>query len=258
MYVQGLPGQIHVAVCPSCSGCDEDTSLGWRQNPAQHIEDGRLAGPIRTDETDQLSGGKTHAIGVDSGNSTKAAGQTFGRENDVRTHCTAFRFLVLFGHASQASRYEQTLAAGNKWRQSKDTYCVEIGTLYDLFRLTQLYTGAISGRVKSPSPRERNDMTFGLLAAHEPQPLEVANAEGGSDFVLICEHAGRRIPESLGDLGLPPHELSRHIAWDIGAREISLALAEKLDAPLFMQRYSRLVCDCNRRPDRSGLHPGCQ
>jgi predicted N-formylglutamate amidohydrolase len=98
-------------------------------------------------------------------------------------------------------------------------------------------------------------MTTRLLAAHEPPPLEVANAEGQSDFVVICEHAGRRIPEALGDLGLPESELERHIAWDIGARDIALALAERLDAPLFMQRYSRLVCDCNRRPDVPGFIP---
>lgn len=105
--------------------------------------------------------------------------------------------------------------------------------------------------------RERPDRTIlaKLLAPHEPAPLEVVNAGGASDFVLICEHAGRRIPERLGRLGLPEAELSRHIAWDIGARDISVALAQGLDAPLFMQRYSRLVCDCNRRPDVAGFVP---
>lgn len=98
-------------------------------------------------------------------------------------------------------------------------------------------------------------MASALLAAHEPPPLEVFNEDGESDFVLICEHAGRLIPEALGDLGLPERDLERHIAWDIGARDISLALARRLDAPLFMQRYSRLVCDCNRRPDVPGFIP---
>lgn len=44
-------------------------------------------------------------------------------------------------------------------------------------------------------------------------------------------------------------DLQRHIAWDIGARDVARALSALLDAPLFMQRYSRLVRDCNRRPD---------
>ncbi|WP_229582417.1 N-formylglutamate amidohydrolase [Paracoccus sp. S-4012] len=94
-----------------------------------------------------------------------------------------------------------------------------------------------------------------LLAPHEPPPLDVFNDGGASDFVVICEHAGRLIPESLRSLGLPESELTRHIAWDIGARGIAMALARKLDAPLFMQRYSRLVCDCNRRPDVPGFAP---
>ena len=88
-----------------------------------------------------------------------------------------------------------------------------------------------------------------ILAPDEPDPLEAVNLDGRSAFVLICEHAGRRVPRSMGDMGLPAHEFDRHIAWDIGARAVSLALSAKLDAPLFMQRYSRLVCDCNRRPN---------
>lgn len=94
-----------------------------------------------------------------------------------------------------------------------------------------------------------------LLQPSEPSPLEAVNPDGKSDVVLICEHAGRRIPRALGDLGLPETELLRHIAWDVGARDISLALSRLLDAPLFMQIYSRLVCDCNRRPDVATFIP---
>lgn len=94
-----------------------------------------------------------------------------------------------------------------------------------------------------------SQQTNPILAPDEPDPLETVNLDGRSDFVLICEHAGRRVPRALGDMGLPAHEFDRHIAWDIGARTVSLALSALLDAPLFMQRYSRLVCDCNRRPD---------
>lgn len=94
-----------------------------------------------------------------------------------------------------------------------------------------------------------------LLQPSDPLPLESVNPDGKSDFVLICEHAGRRIPQALGDLGLPESELLRHIAWDIGARDIALSLSRLLDAPLFMQRYSRLVCDCNRRTDVATFIP---
>lgn len=94
-----------------------------------------------------------------------------------------------------------------------------------------------------------------LLQPSEPPPLEAVNPDGKSDFVLVCEHAGRQIPRALGDLGLPESELLRHIAWDVGARDISLGLSRLLDAPLFMQIYSRLVCDCNRRPDVATFIP---
>lgn len=94
-----------------------------------------------------------------------------------------------------------------------------------------------------------------VLAADEPSPLEVHNAEGDSDFFLICEHAGRLIPRSLGTLGLSEEDRGRHIAWDIGARAVAAALSDMLGAPLYMQRYSRLVCDCNRRPDVKSFAP---
>lgn len=86
----------------------------------------------------------------------------------------------------------------------------------------------------------------GLLDEDEPTPVNVVNLEGKSPIVLVCEHAGRRIPRKLGDLGLDDRDRRRHIAWDIGADAVSRALAERLDAPLITQTYSRLVCDCNR------------
>lgn len=88
----------------------------------------------------------------------------------------------------------------------------------------------------------------GLLAADEPAPVKIINAEGASDFVVVCEHAGRMIPRALGALGVDAIDRGRHIAWDVGARALAEALAERLEAILFVQRYSRLVCDCNRDP----------
>jgi predicted N-formylglutamate amidohydrolase len=83
-----------------------------------------------------------------------------------------------------------------------------------------------------------------LLAADEPAAIEVRNGDGL--FVVACEHASNRIPRSLGRLGLTPAELGRHIAWDPGAIEVADGLAARLEATLIVQRYSRLVVDCNR------------
>jgi predicted N-formylglutamate amidohydrolase len=87
-----------------------------------------------------------------------------------------------------------------------------------------------------------------LLGADEPPPFIELNRHGRSNFVILVDHASRRIPRALGDLGLPPAELQRHIAWDIGALGVARRVAGALDAPLVAQNYSRLVIDCNRDP----------
>src|ERR1700738_2067116 len=95
-----------------------------------------------------------------------------------------------------------------------------------------------------------------LLLGHEDvPPVHENNAAGRSPFLLTCDHYGRLIPRALGDLGLPPSELTRHIAWDIGIAGVAEALSRHLDAHLIAQRYSRLVIDCNRPPLVAGSIP---
>jgi predicted N-formylglutamate amidohydrolase len=87
-----------------------------------------------------------------------------------------------------------------------------------------------------------------LLSADDPPPFSEWCAQGQSNFVIIADHASRRIPLKLGDLGVSEAELQRHIAWDIGCLGVARQVAEALDAPLIAQNYSRLVIDCNRDP----------
>ena len=89
-----------------------------------------------------------------------------------------------------------------------------------------------------------------LLGSEDVPPVLEDNASGRSPFLLTCDHYGRAIPRRLGDLGLPASELRRHIAWDIGIAGVAEALSKHLDAHLIAQRYSRLVIDCNRPPER--------
>lgn len=93
------------------------------------------------------------------------------------------------------------------------------------------------------------------LLAGEDGPVVLVNETGRSTILLVVEHAGRRIPRALGTLGLPVSELDRHIAWDIGADGLARRLSQLLDAPLVLQRYSRLVYDCNRPPESRGAMP---
>ena len=94
-----------------------------------------------------------------------------------------------------------------------------------------------------------------LVAANEGPPVEVVNPDGAGDIVLICEHAGNLIPHSLNALGLDQDVLESHVAWDLGAAPVARSMAALLDAPLVLQRFSRLVYDCNRPPDAEGAMP---
>lgn len=94
-----------------------------------------------------------------------------------------------------------------------------------------------------------------LLAPGEPAPFALENEDGASPLVFVCEHAGARIPAALGDLGLAAEHLGRHFMVDIGALELARSLAAAFDAPLAHQIYSRMVCDCNRRPGVASFIP---
>ncbi len=85
-----------------------------------------------------------------------------------------------------------------------------------------------------------------LLNSEDPPPFSVCNAEGQPQFILTCDHASPAIPRHMNGLGLAEHDLSRHIAWDIGAAEVTRQLSAELDAPAYFSGYSRLVIDCNR------------
>src|SRR6476661_7096283 len=93
------------------------------------------------------------------------------------------------------------------------------------------------------------------LLEGEGAPAILVNGGGRSSYVLICEHASNRLPRTLGTLGLPQAELTRHIAWDIGAEQVARRLSRLMDAPLVLQRYSRLAYDCNRPPDAADAMP---
>ena len=87
-----------------------------------------------------------------------------------------------------------------------------------------------------------------ILAADEPPSVAVHNAGASSQFLLLGDHAGNRIPASLAELGLGSSERKRHIAWDIGVADLGVRLADRIGASFIHQVYSRLVIDCNRRP----------
>lgn len=86
-----------------------------------------------------------------------------------------------------------------------------------------------------------------ILADDEPTPFVVLNGNSDLPILLVCDHASRRFPASLGDLGVDPVVRRCHLAWDIGAGALTQLLARRLGATAVMQQYSRLVIDCNRQ-----------
>lgn len=87
-----------------------------------------------------------------------------------------------------------------------------------------------------------------LIGPDDPPPFEVFNAEATTPILLVCDHASRALPAAMNNLGLGEEALGRHIAYDIGAGDLTRLLAERLDAPAVLSGYSRLLLDCNRQP----------
>jgi len=85
-----------------------------------------------------------------------------------------------------------------------------------------------------------------LLDASEPAPYQVHRAGATAPQLVVCDHAGREFPRALNHLGLAPQHRVSHIAQDLGAGDLSLALSERLNATGVLCNYSRLVVDCNR------------
>lgn len=94
-----------------------------------------------------------------------------------------------------------------------------------------------------------------LLGPDDPPPFEVINPESTVPILLVCDHASRAVPGSLTDLGLSRDKFDLHIAYDIGAADVTRRLAHLLNAPAVLAGYSRLVIDCNRAPGDPAMIP---
>ena len=80
---------------------------------------------------------------------------------------------------------------------------------------------------------------------------EIIGEDRPSRWLVTCDHASNRVPPEVagGTLGLPQADMERHIAYDVGAAGVTRRLAELLDGPAILSRFSRLVIDANRGED---------
>ncbi len=99
----------------------------------------------------------------------------------------------------------------------------------------------------TPTPNPATDDS--MPESHRLSPhVELYNPTGRAAVLLLCDHAGKEVPEGLDLLGISEEALGRHIGWDIGAAAVTYRLARLLDAPALLDHVSRLVIDPNRRP----------
>jgi predicted N-formylglutamate amidohydrolase len=94
---------------------------------------------------------------------------------------------------------------------------------------------------------QRNPAVIGAVDGGESH--EIVGGRVAAGVILLCDHARNTIPPEYADLGLPPSELARHIAYDIGAEGVTRAMAEALGCPAVLSRFSRLLIDPNRGDD---------
>ncbi len=80
----------------------------------------------------------------------------------------------------------------------------------------------------------------------------VLGAESAPLF-LTCEHASQRLPARYAFVGPDQRLIGTHWAYDLGARELVLELAQALAASAVLARYSRLLIDPNRAEDHPDL-----
>ena len=91
--------------------------------------------------------------------------------------------------------------------------------------------------------------TSGMGPVADEQAVEIIAGDAGCGVLFVCDHASPALPQGYGSLGLPAGEFSRHIAYDIGAGDVTRALAAHFGAPAVLSRFSRLLIDPNRGGD---------
>jgi predicted N-formylglutamate amidohydrolase len=81
--------------------------------------------------------------------------------------------------------------------------------------------------------------------------FQIVGEERTSRWLVTCDHASNHVPDWMngGDLGICGTDMARHIAYDVGAAGLSVALAEALGCAAILSGFSRLVIDANRGVD---------
>ena len=82
------------------------------------------------------------------------------------------------------------------------------------------------------------DEAFALIPATSAMPV-----------LLVCDHSSNAVPPPYGSLGLEAGLFDTHIAYDIGAAEVTRSLAAAWGCAALLGGWSRLLIDLNRGAD---------
>ncbi|WLE00810.1 N-formylglutamate amidohydrolase (plasmid) [Agrobacterium leguminum] len=108
---------------------------------------------------------------------------------------------------------------------------------------------------------QRATLSEAEIASYASDAVSVLDGARRPDIVLLCEHGGCRVPDKWRGLGLHEAFFETHYAHDIGSRDLTTAVANRLGATAVLANYSRLFLDYNRkandpscvRPDMGGI-----
>ena len=110
-------------------------------------------------------------------------------------------------------------------------------------------TAGAAGLYNNAMQKKIHTNAIGIVEAVSAESFHVLPGTADAGMVLLCDHANNAFPPGYGTLGLPPEQLVRHIAYDIGAAEVTRLTAKAINAPAVLTHYSRLVIDPNRGED---------
>ncbi len=86
-------------------------------------------------------------------------------------------------------------------------------------------------------------------------PFITLPAKSRSPVFVFCDHATNHIPAQFNNLGLSDADLSKHIAWDIGAETLTRLFCKTFGAAGLLAGFSRLLIDPNRAVGQAGSIP---
>jgi predicted N-formylglutamate amidohydrolase len=110
---------------------------------------------------------------------------------------------------------------------------------------------SVSGNMWMYCDSDKAERCIKSVQDEKTEAYQIVGAARTGRWLITCDHASNHVPDwvSGGDLGICAADMARHIAFDVGAAGLAVALAEKLGAPAVLSRFSRLVIDPNRGED---------